>query len=170
MGAMADADPDTSWQEIARHDRVMATIRDFTDRSGAVRVTVLLDVGEGDPPVLECEPGQPLTISQGEEQFIVPPAAIAEVPPLEVQAPRPIPATALEADADRGEVSGPIGAVEMLADGVRDLARALGGRTVAMAEFATRSGEPLSVAARPGESTVLAIGEHEFELPSPPIG
>jgi hypothetical protein len=168
---MADVDPETSWHDIARHDRVMATIRDFTDRSGAVRVTVLLDVGEDrEPPVLECEPGQPLTISQGEEQFILPPAALTAVPPFDVQAPKPIPATALDVDAQQGEVAGPIGAVEMLADGVRDLARVLGGRTVAMAEFATRSGEPLSVAARPGESTVLAIGEHEFELPSPPIG
>jgi hypothetical protein len=167
---MADADHG-SWQEIARHDAVMATIRDFTDRSGAARVTVLLDVGEGrEPPVLECEPGQPVTISQGEEAFIVPPAAIAGVAPLPVQAPKPVPASALDVDVTLGEVAAPIGAVDMLADGVRDLARVLGGRTVAMAEFETRSGDALSIAARPGEATVLAIGDQEFELPGPPFG
>jgi hypothetical protein len=163
---MADMDPDTSWQELARHDVVMATLRDFTDRAGAVRVTVLLDVGnDREPPLLECEPGQPITITRGEEAFIIPPAALVDVAPLPVEPPTPVPATALDVDPALGEVSAPIGAVEMLANAVRELARVLGGRTVAMADFATRSGEPLSIAARPGEPTVLAVGEHEFELP-----
>ena len=164
---MADADPKTSWKDLARHDVVLATLRDFTDRAGAVRVTVILDMGDGlEPPLLECEPGQPLTITRGEEAFIIPPSALVDVPPLPVQPPTPVPATAIEIDPTLGEVSAPIGAVEMLAEAVGALAAALGGRTVAMADFATRSGEPLSIAARPGEPTVLAIGEHEFELPS----
>jgi hypothetical protein len=163
---MADIDPDTSWQELARHDVVMATVRDFTERAGAVRVIVLLDVGaDREPPLLECEPGQPITITQGEEAFIIPPAALLDVEPLPVEPPTPVPATALDVDPALGEVSAPIGAVEMLATAVGELARVLGGRTVAMADFATRSGEPLSIAARPGEPTVLAVGEHEFELP-----
>jgi hypothetical protein len=163
---MADSDPGTSWKELARHDVVMATVREFTERAGAVRVTVMLDIGDQrEPPLLECEPGQPLTITQGEEAFIIPPAAIADVPPLPVEVPAPVPATAIDVDPAAGQVSAPIGAVEMLAGAVQALARALGGRTVAMAEFATRSGQPLSIAARPGEPTVLAIGEHEFELP-----
>jgi hypothetical protein len=114
--------------------------------------------------VLECEPGQPITLSQGEEAFIVPASAIADVAPLAVEPPTPIPATALDVDPVQGEIAAPIGAVEMLASAVRELARVLGGRSVAMADFGTRSGEPLSIAARPGEATVLAIGEHEFEL------
>src|SRR4051794_30542602 len=126
-------DPDTRWQELARHDVVMATLRDFTERAGAVRVTVLLDVGEDrEPPLLECEPGQPITITQGEEAFIVPPTAITDVAPLVVQPPTPVPASALDVDPTLGEVSAPIGAVEMLATAVRELARVLGGRTVAM--------------------------------------
>jgi hypothetical protein len=163
---MADADPETSWRDLARHDVVLATIQDFTERSGAVRVAVLLDRGEGlAPPLLECEPGQPLTISQGEDAFMVPPAALADVQPLAVEPPRPVPATAIEVDTVLGEIAAPIGAVEMLALAVKELARVLGGRTVAMADFATRSGDELSIAARPGEPTILAIGEHEFELP-----
>ena len=73
---MADADPG-NWKEIARHDVVMATIREWTDRAGAVHVAVLLDRGpDREAPLLECEPGQPLTISRGEENFIVPPQAL----------------------------------------------------------------------------------------------
>src|SRR4051812_36892231 len=110
---MADIDPDTSWKDVARHDVVMATLREFTDRAGAVRVTVLLDVGEDrEPPLLECEPGQPITISQGEEAFIIPPTALVDVAPLAVQPPNPVPATAIEIDPALGEVSAPIGAVE----------------------------------------------------------
>jgi hypothetical protein len=127
---------------------------------------------------VECEPGQPLTISQGEENFIVPPQALEGVEGLPVEAPRPVPASALSVDLALGQVEAPIGVLEGLADGVRRLARALGGRSVAMADFATRSGEPLSIAAREGEPVVLAMGEHEFQLPEagrapgddPPIG
>jgi hypothetical protein len=172
---MVDADPGTGWQDLARHDVVMATIREFTERAGAVHVAVLLDRGpDREPPLLECEPGQPLTISQGEENFIVPPQALDGVRPLPVEAPKPVPASALSVDPALGEVEAPIGVVEALADAVRRLAQALGGRSVAMADFATRSGEPLSIAAREGEPVVLAFGDHEFQVPGPgsdpPIG
>lgn len=148
-------------------DVLLATVRDFTDRSGALRVVVLLDRGAGRAtPTLECSPGEPLTINQGEEHYLVPPSDLVDVVGLPVDAPRPIPATALDVDAEQGQISAPIGAVEMLALAVGDLARVLGGRTVAIADFATRSGEALSVAARPGEPVVLAMGEHQFELPT----
>src|SRR3954452_17245312 len=155
-----------NWCEIARHDVVMATIQDFTERIGAIRVAVLLDRGERrQAPLLEAEPGQPLTISQGDENFVVPPTALAGVQPLPLHPPKPVPATAIDVDATLGEVAAPIGVLEALAAAVKELANVLGGRTVAMADFATRSGEPLHIAAREGEPTVVAIGEHEFELP-----
>ncbi|MGI8623803.1 MAG: hypothetical protein ACR2NB_10045 [Solirubrobacteraceae bacterium] len=148
-------------------DVVLATVRDFTDRSGAVRVVVLLDRGpDREAPVLECEPGGPLTMGQGEDSFVVPPSDLVGIPPLSVRTPKPVPPTALDVDPVRGQVAAPLGVVEGLADAVTDLARVLGGRTVAVVEFATRSGEPLSIAARPGEPVVLAIGEQQFELPT----
>ena len=52
-------------------------------------------------------------------------------------------------------------------DGVRELAAALGGRNVALAQFETSDPDaPLTVTARaePGEPMVVAIGEEEFEL------
>lgn len=149
----------------ATDDVLLATVRDFTDRSGALRVVVLLDRGpDRTIPTLECIPGEPLTISQGDEQYLVPPSELVGVVGLAVDAPRPVPATAIDVDPQLGRVAAPIGAIEMLALAVRELAAALGGRTVAVADFATRSGEALSIAARPGEPVVLAMGEHQFEL------
>jgi hypothetical protein len=161
---MAEADANTS--SNAGDDVVMATVREFVDRSGAARVAVLLDRGEGHAvPLLECLPGEPLSVTQGDETFLVDDEALRGVAPLPVGAPKPVPASAIEADAEQGRVAAPLGAVEALVAGVRDLARALGGRSVAMADFPTRDGEPLSIAAREGEPAVLAIGDQQFELP-----
>ena len=143
----------------------MATLRAFAEQGGATRVTALLDLGEGRVPVLiECEPHQPVAITEGEELYLVADDALRDVPPLPVTPPRPVPATAISVDANQGEVAAPLGAIASLALAVRELARTLGGRTVAMAEFATASGEPLSIAAREGEATVLAMGEHQFSF------
>jgi hypothetical protein len=76
-----------------------------------------------------------------------------------------VPATAISVDPVQGEVAAPIGAIASLAMAVGELARVLGGRTVAMADFATSTGEPLSIAAREGEPTVLAMGDQQFSLP-----
>lgn len=149
-------------------DVVLATVRDFTDRSGAVRVVVVLDRGEDRAaPVIECEPGEPVTIGHAGEIIVVSPADLVGVSPIHVHLPvSPIPATALEFDPALGQATGPIGAVEALALAVKALASELGGRTVAVADFATRSGEQLSIAARPGEPIVLGMGDEQFELPT----
>jgi hypothetical protein len=57
--------------------------------------------------------------------------------------------------------------VAHLAEAVRDLARGLGGRNVAMAQFATHDpAAPLALTARAdgSEPMVLALGEEEFEM------
>lgn len=147
------------------YDSAVATLRAFAEQGGAVRVTALLDLGEGRPPVLiECEPHQPVAITVGEELYLVPDDALRDVAPLPVAPPRPVPATAISVDAQQGQVAAPLGAIASLAMAVGQLARALGGRTVAMADFATSTGEPLSIAAREGEPTVLAMGEHQFSF------
>ena len=147
------------------YDSVVATLRAFAEQGGAVRVTALLDRGDGRVPVLiECEPHQPVAITHGEQLYLVPDDAMREAAPLPVAPPRPVPATAISVDALQGEVAAPLGAVASLATAVRELARALGGRTVAIADFATATGEPLSIAAREGEPTVLAMGVHQFSF------
>jgi hypothetical protein len=159
------------WDEVVGHDVVMATVQDFAERSGAARVAVLLDRGpDKEPPLLECEPGKPITISQREEQVVVPETALAGVEPLHVHAPKAVPATALDVHPETGEVHAPIGLIDALVEAVQELARTLGGRSVAVGDWTTRSGEVLTVAARVGEPPVLAFGDHEFELPTPPNG
>ncbi|MEA2126396.1 MAG: hypothetical protein QOI80_3178 [Solirubrobacteraceae bacterium] len=147
-------------------DVLLATVRDFAERSGATRVAVLLDRGPDRlAPLIEAEPGEPVTISQGEENLIVLPADLAEVVPLPLDVPKALPATALDVDPVKGEVEAPIGALRAIADGVVALALQLGGRSVVHAEFATRSGIPLSLAGRPGEPVVVTAGDQQFELP-----
>jgi hypothetical protein len=158
-------------EDVTRHDVVMATVHDFAERSGAARVAVLLDRGpERQAPLVECEPGGSITVTQGEEQVVVPGAALAGVEPLHVHAPKAVPATALEVRPETGEVHAPIGLVDALVEAVRELATTLGGRTVAVGDWATRSGDVLSIAARVGEPAVLAFGEHEFEVGPPNQG
>ncbi|HVL96511.1 MAG TPA: hypothetical protein VM266_11690, partial [Solirubrobacteraceae bacterium] len=165
---MADAD-DTAWPDLTRHEAELATVRMFARQSGAVRVTALLDIGAGTAPLLlEAEPGAPVTITLGEAVYVVPDEALDDVAPLPVAPPpRPVPATAISVDAAQGEVAAPLGAVASLGAAVLALARSLGGRSVAMADFPTASGEPLSIAARDGEPLVLAMGEHQFEFDAP---
>lgn len=149
----------------AADDILLATVRDFADRSGALRVTVLLDRGEGHvAPAIEAEPGEPVTISAGDADFIVPPADLIGVMPIHIETPKPVPATAINLDLATDQIEAPIGAVEALAGAVETLAAAMGGRSVAIVEFGTRSGEPLSIAARSGEPTVLTAGESQFTL------
>jgi hypothetical protein len=149
----------------AADDVLLATIREFADRSGAMRVAVLLDRGaERAAPTIEAEPGEPLTISQGDENYIVPPVDLVGVMPIPIDTPKAVPATALAFDAVKEEVEAPLGVVDALARAVGDLAAAMGGRSVALAEFATRSGEPLSLAARTGEPVVLTAGDKQFQI------
>jgi hypothetical protein len=62
-------------------------------------------------------------------------------------------------------VAATIGGVEHLAEAVEDLALALGGRSVAMAQFETTTpGLLFSVTARLGDPIVLSIGEDEYEM------
>ena len=83
-----------------------------------------------------------------------------------VKWPPAAPATAIHVHPDTGEVSAPLGAVDALARGARDLARAFGGRSVATVEYATHDPlRPLTFAAREGEPTVVAVGEQHFQLP-----
>ena len=145
----------------------IATLRRFAEASHALRVVVLVDQGDGAPAtMLEWDPGGAVTVTRGERAEEVPRSAFATVAALPLDPPRPVPASAIEIDADQGRVSAPIGAVANLAMAVLDLARAFGGRSVATADFPTRSGEPLTIAARDGEPLVLAAGGRQFELPT----
>ena len=150
---------------MSRFAVALATLQDFADRTGAERVVALLDQGDEAPPVLveRLEDGA-LQVTEDAEPVVETPEP--GVVPLALGDLRPVPASAMSADLDTGELAAPIGSVQLLADSVLALARALGGRSVATATFATRDpGVPLTVAAREGDPIVLDIGGRQFALP-----
>jgi hypothetical protein len=141
---------------------VLATVTDFADRAGAARVVVLLDA---EPPLMvERREDGALEVTEGEHaRPVPPPRGVAALPLPELRA---VPASALSADPESGELEAPLGTVQLLVGSVRALARALGGRSVATATFATRDPEtPLTVAAREGEPVVLDIAGRHFTFP-----
>jgi hypothetical protein len=143
----------------------LATLEDFAARTGAGRVVALLDQGDDAPPVLveRLEDGA-LQVTEDTEPVAESPDP--DVAPLALGDLRPVPASAMTADPDTGELAAPIGSVQMLADSVLALAQAFGGRSVATATFDTRDPElPLTVAAREGDPIVLDIGGRQFALP-----
>jgi hypothetical protein len=148
---------------VVRTAVVVATVRDFAERAAAQRVVSLVDRGdERAATMLEWLGGAVELVEDG----------IPVVPPEEPVAPlplgdlRPPPASAVHVHAEAGELHAPIGVIGHLADALMDLATALGGRSVASAEWPTAdASRPLTLAARAGEPVVVAIGDDQFELP-----
>ena len=141
----------------------IATARTFQERSGATRVVLLLDNGDGQATMIDTAGDTEVT--QGDDVAIIPAAQAIPVPARPLPSIRPTPATAITIDVDTGELHAPLGTVEHLADSVLALARAFGGLTVATAEFATSDPDlPITFAARDGERVVLAAGDTQFEL------
>lgn len=146
-------------------DAVVATVQEFAARTGAERVVALLDV---EPPVMveRLEDGT-LQVTAGETASPAAPDPTAAVAPLPLPELRALPASALSADPETGELSAPLGGVQLLVDSVLALACALGGRSVATATFPTRDpATPLTVAARAGEPVVLDIAGRHFAFPA----
>ena len=141
---------------------VLATVEDFAARAGAERVVVLLDA---EPPLMvERSESGVLRLTRGEETSAAAPAR--GTAPLALPGLRAVPASSLSADPETGELAAPLGAIRHMVDSVLALARALGGRSVATATFATRDPDtPLTVAAREGEPVVLDIAGRQFTFP-----
>jgi hypothetical protein len=139
------------------------TLRAFAAACGAAAVVLLLDQGEGAPPlVVECPAEGAVQVSEGEAvvQLDASRLAAAPLPLPEVRALPPF-----EVDALRAQITAPLGGVEHLARAVRSLADAFPGRSVLTATFATSDPDtPLHLAARSGDPMVLALGEEQFEM------
>ena len=152
---------------IARHAEAIATVRAFAARSEALRVVLLVDLGEQDrPAMLDAGPGGAIELTADGEPHDVPAAMPVPAPPRALPEIRPAPSSALRADPITGELAAPIGAIANLGHAVLGLARAFGGRSVASAEFATEDPDlPMTIVAREGEPLLLAVGDGRFELP-----
>jgi hypothetical protein len=154
---------DPALEVAARHAVALATVRAFVQAAAPERVAVVLDAGV--PALVEWAADEPLRVTEGDATHDVPDDAPLG-PPLPLAEVRPPPASSMAVDPEAGELAAPVGAVANLAGAVLSLARALGGRSVATADFATRDPElPLTIAARTGEPILLAVGERQFELP-----
>lgn len=142
---------------------LVATVRDFAERSAAQRVVALMDRGDDRPAtMLEWLEGSLELVEDGL------PAPLPDEPaaPLPLGDLRPPPASAVHVHAEAAELHAPVGAIGHLAEALLDLAAALGGRSVATAEWPTADPElPLTLAARPGEPVIVALGDDHFELP-----
>lgn len=150
--------------------QAVATVRTFAAASGATRVVVVVDRGDGrDAAVVECDAGGAVEVTHGGEVRAIPAEEPVAAPPHPVPHVHAVPASAIEVDPESGQLSAPIGAVPMLGAAVLALARAFGGRSVAAAELATRDPEqPITIAAREGDPLLLAVGEDSFVLPGAP--
>jgi hypothetical protein len=150
------------------HDRlaaVCATVRAFASGTGAERVVLLLDGGDPAAPVLVEQDGGALevTLRDVPEPFEPGPGT----QPIALPGLRSVPPSAITADPDSGEIAAPLGSVQLLADSVLALARAVGGRSVATATFPTADpATPLTLAARDGEDVVLELAGRHFSLPA----
>src|SRR4051794_29312754 len=149
-------------------DPVVETLRDVLHRSGALRVAVIVDFPEDAPALVDVGRLAPVEVQVGDRVVHLPHAIELDAEPLgrhiELRQLPPF-----EVDARSGQVVGTIGGLDMLADAMLELAALLGGRSVAMATYATDHADaPLTVSARSGEPVVVAIGEEEWELPDLP--
>jgi hypothetical protein len=161
------AEDPAALKAIARHADAIATVRAFAERSEALRVVLLIDLGdEAAPAMLDVGPGGGLELTDEGEPHVVPADMPVPAPPRALPEIRPAPSSALKADPVTGELAAPIGAIANLGGAVLGLARAFGGRSVATAEFATEDPDlPMTIVAREGEPLLLAVGDGRFELP-----
>jgi hypothetical protein len=147
----------------------LATIASYAIRAGAEHVVALLDRGDGSAVVIDHETITGVFLVAEDEDEPQPVELDPRVGPAELPELRAIPATALHPEPESGRVSGPIGAVSHMADGLLALAAALGGRSVATADFPTHDPRtPITLAARVGEPVVLDLGGEQYLLPDLP--
>lgn len=147
-------------------DPAVAALREYLHRTGAIELQAVIDRGAGrQPAFITLGRATPVEVIEGERTVHLPHGAEVGEPPAMALPDMPL-LPPFELDPDEGVVSGPIGGVQRLAEGVTVLAGALGGRSVALAFFATTdAGTPLGIAGRAGEEPVLTIGEEQFTLP-----
>jgi hypothetical protein len=139
-------------------ETVAATLLSYVRASGALvataaipGATVTVDLNGDVLAEREDAPGpQPVDASAAAPLDLG--LQVRELPPMDVD-----PVTA--------EVRGMIGALEHLAEGVSALARALGGRSVALVQFPTVDEEtPFALSAREGEGTIVVVGDEQYEM------
>jgi hypothetical protein len=151
----------------SRIDTAVAALRSFVHLSGALRAQALLPAGDGvQAALVSCTRLGPLEVIVGERAVELPHDVAIDAAPPDLGDLRPLPP--FEVSAERGEVAGMIGGVDMLADALRSIAVALGPLAAVVVELDTTTpGLPLVLSARGDEPMLATLGEESFELARP---
>jgi hypothetical protein len=145
-------------------DLPAAVLREFVHRSGALRVSALLDRGEDAPPAI-VETGRLAPVLATVGQRVRRMAHTQEVAVALPALPEVRQLPAMDVNAETGQVTGVLGGLEHLAGALRALAEILGGRTAVAAEFeSTDPDTPLGIVARQGEAVTIMLGDEAFAL------
>ena len=167
LKAMDDAeDPIDLVASVGPLDAVVETLRDVLHRSGALRVAVVVDMPDGPAALVDVGRLAPVEVRIADRTMHLPHAIELEAESLagEIHL-RQLPP--FEVEPETGQVTGTLGGLDMLADAMRALAELLGGRSVAIAVYQTVTPKiDLTVTARQGESVLVTLGDHEWELPT----
>ena len=146
-------------------DTACVALRSFVHLSGALRAQALIPQGGANlPAVVSCERLGPLEIVIGDRSVELPHDVEIEGTAPDLGMLRPMPP--FEVSAERGEVAGMIGGVELLSEAVLTVAGAIGNGAAVVVEMeSTTPGLPLVLSGRVGEPVLVTLGEDEFELP-----
>lgn len=148
-------------------DAPIVALREWLHATSALEAQAVIDRGSEQPPALVTvgrampievvDEGRTVHLPHGVELDVEPKPEFRHVPQL----------PPFEVDAGEGVITGALGGLPALAEAVQDLARHLGGRSVALAFFPSTDPEmPVAIAAREGDETIVSLGEHQFTLPS----
>jgi hypothetical protein len=161
----ADDQPIDLVASVGPLDAVVETLRDVLHRSGALRVAAVVDIPGSSPALVDVGRLAPVEVQVGDRLVHMPHAIELDAQALGTDIElRQLPP--FEVDPASGEVIGTLGGLNMLAEAMRELSRRFGGRSVAMAQYATAARETLlTVTARGDEPVLVTLGEEEWELP-----
>lgn len=150
---------------VGELDPVVVALREFLHHANAIRaVAVVQRAGEG-PAIVDCGRLAPIEVDLGDRLVHLPHAIELDSEPPVFPAVRHM--APFHVDATAGEIAAPVGAVAHLADAVKALAGELGGRNVALAQWATSDPDaPLGITARADDSEplVVSLGLEEFVM------
>jgi hypothetical protein len=140
-------------------DPVVAALREFIHRSGALRAVAVTP-----DSMVDCARMHPIEVTTQGATVALPHAIELDVgDPIAV--PDVLQPPPFEVDPDALEVRSPIGVLEAMGGAVRAMATAIGPNVVVMATFPTLPPErALSITARGAEPLVYALGEELFSL------
>lgn len=160
-----DDEPAVLVASVGPLDPVVALLREFLHRSGAIRAIALMEHGVGEGPAL-VDVGQllPIEVVVDEQVFQLPHAIELDVPEPDVPEVRQLPP--FEVDRETGEIAAMIGGVEHYAEAVIGLTRRIGPRDAVIATWRTNDPDtPISISARGNDPLVITLGEDdEYEM------